>query len=64
MSVTRAALWWAVMYAAMLTFNGLLRMLTGVPMPTLAHAYALPIFGVLTAALVIASWRRREPGRT
>lgn len=62
-SYVRAAMWWALMYLATLTFGGMPRTITGLAGPVLPHAYAIPVFTLATTALVIASWRRAD-GRT
>lgn len=54
----RAAGWWLLVYAAMLTFGGMPGTITGMAMPILPHAYSIPIFGAITLALVVASWHR------
>ena len=43
---------------------GIARALTGLAMPSLGYSYAIPVFGALTIALVMASWRRTSEGRT
>ena len=59
-SVRRAALWWGLMYMALLAFGGTPTLLTGVPFATRIPDWtALPLLSVIAAALVIASWRQR-----
>ena len=56
----RAATWWGLMYVALLAFGGTL---TIVGLPSLVrveHWLALPFFGSIGLALVIASWRRHS----
>jgi hypothetical protein len=57
-TLSRAAMWWALMFLATLAFGVMPRALTGVAMPILPHTYALPLFGVITVALVAASWKQ------
>jgi hypothetical protein len=54
----RAAGWWALMFVATLSFGSMPGTLTGIGMPILPHSYALPLFGAITLALVVARWRQ------
>ncbi len=60
-SFRRAAMWWALMYVAMLAFRGTPTILALPSIVRLPHAMALAFFGTITLALVAASWRR-HPG--
>jgi hypothetical protein len=62
-SFTRGAAWWLLIYAAMLAFGGIPRTISGLAMPILPTTYSVPIFGAITLALVIASWRRDDEHR-
>jgi hypothetical protein len=48
--------WWSLMFAALLTFNGMLSQVlrTNARPPSWI---VLPAFAVITAALVVSSWR-------
>jgi hypothetical protein len=52
-----AALWWVFIYGASLAFGAMPRALSGIPLRGVPYEFALPMFGAVTAALVIASWR-------
>jgi hypothetical protein len=57
-TVTRAMLWWVLMVTAMLAVNSTPRIFmryAGNPLPYWA---AVPIFAAVTAALIVASWRK------
>jgi hypothetical protein len=62
-SYRRAVMWWMLIYAASLAFGVMPRALTGIPIRGVPYEYALPMFGLATLALVIASWWRTEERR-
>lgn len=59
-SFGRAAAWWLLIYVTTLAFSGIPRTISGLAMPILPDRYAIQVFGVITTALVIGSWRRKQ----
>lgn len=59
-TVARAAMWWALMLVALLMFRSLPGRMTFFGIPKLPDAYAVPVFGSMTLALVIAGRRRHH----
>ena len=59
-TLTRAILWWALMTAAMLTLTATPGLFMRIAVYRFPYWASVPIFTTVTAALIIASWRRHS----
>lgn len=63
-TIKRAILWWGLMAAAMLTLSATPGLFMRIAVNRLPYWTTVPIFAAVTAALIVASWRKRPaPGR-